>query len=285
MTVYGKRAGKAAERSIFRADDGEVLVAIDADQVDARCVAVMCQDPDYAELFQPGRDLHSEVAWRVFQNPECRAEMDRNGGRCECPLRDRAKVLGHGFNYGMGPGAMARQHGLDIAVTTAFCEGMTKAFPLLARWKEQVRAAAGALGFDQVCPPSEKPYRILRNLFGRTVRVERNRAYTQATAQLGQSMTRDVMAHAILKLGREGYRDRIRTIVHDELVLSIPAGEDAQGRAQSIADGMAFLMGKRGIITGEPTEDDGIVLRIGFGCSRVSEQWGGCYGEQYEIAA
>lgn len=268
LTVFGKRGGKATERAIMLADtDDEVLVAIDADQVDARAIAGLCQDPEYMKLFEPGRDLHSEVALRVFNRPECEAEMARNNGRCDCEWREKAKVFGHGWNYGLGPNSMARQHGVDVSVARRFDQGMQEAFPVLCHWREEQRVLAGALPYGEVAPVDDA-FRILHTGFGRPVRVERNRAYTQATAQLGQGTTRDIMAEAILRLPSQTRR-RIRAVIHDEIILSLPK-EGAQEAAQKISDGMSFDF--RGVT-------------ISFGCSRVSQSWAGCYGEQYESVA
>lgn len=279
LTVLGKRGGKARERAMILADEGDVLVAIDADQIDARMIAALSQDPEYMKLFAPGVDLHSEVAFRVWP------DMAKHGGdchqldefhdhgcgvkaKCHCELRDRAKVFGHGWNYGMQAKTMAERHGVPFEVAKGFCDGMASAFRVLAAWQIETRAAAGALGFNEEAPENDS-YRILHTVFGRPVRVERNRAFTQACAQLGQGSTRDGMAEAILALPAEKRR-RIRAIVHDEIVVSIPDGPDAQDRAQALADSMAFEV--RGV-------------KITFGCSRVAKSWAGCYGEQYEQAA
>lgn len=278
LTVFGKRGGKARERGIMLADsDDEVLVAIDADQVDARVIAAECQDTEYMKLFAPGMDLHSEVAFRVWPDmhkhgSDCHREAkpDCNCGvtaKCHCELRDRAKVFGHGFSYGLGANGMARQHGVDVSVAQSFVRGMTEAFPRLAEWKAEIREAAGSLGFDEPVPANDA-YRILHTWAGRPVRVERDRAYTQATALIGQGGTRDVMAEAILRLPAE-YRRRIRAVIHDEIVLSLPK-HNAQQVAQQISDGMAFDL--KGV-------------RITFGCSDVARSWAGCYGAQYETAA
>lgn len=278
LTVMGKRGGKARERAVILADnDDEVLVAIDADQVDARVVAAECQDAEYMKLFAPGMDLHSEVAWRVWPSeaqhgPDCHktAKPGCDCGiatKCHCELRDRAKVSGHGFSYGLGARGMSIQQGVPIEVCQGFIRGMTEAFPRLAEWKEEVRQEAGVLGYDER-PPANDTYRILHTWAGRPVRVERVDAYTQATAMLGQGGTRDVMAEAILRLDPK-YRRRVRAVIHDEIVLSLPK-EGAQEVAQQIADSMAFEL--KGVA-------------ITFGCSRVSRSWAGCYGEQYETAA
>ncbi|QBZ73542.1 DNA polymerase I [Streptomyces phage Mischief19] len=264
LTVLGKRGGKAVERGVILPDnDDEVLVAIDLDQVDARGVAGMAQDRDYMGLFVPGVDLHSEVAYRVFGRAECRAEMDRNNGRCDCVYRERAKVFGHGFNYGMGANSMAAQHNVDRDVAIAFVRGMTEAFPRLAAWKDEVRREAGALPFGEE-PPANDTYRVLHTAFGRPVRVERKRAYTQATALLGQGTTADIIRHILLEMPHE-LRRRVRAVVHDEFVISLPKRGAAE-RAQEIADNMAFDF--RGV-------------RITAGVSELGCCWARCYGKQY----
>jgi len=278
LTVLGKRGGKARERAVILADnDDEVLCAIDADQVDARVIAAECQDAEYMKLFAPGMDLHSEVAFRVWpgeqqHGPDCHiaAKPGCDCGvvaKCHCEKRDQAKVFGHGFSYGLGAKGMALQHGVDVEVADRFILGMTEAFPRLAEWKGEVRELAGVLGYDEKAPANDR-YRILHTWAGRPIRVERERAYTQATAQLGQGGTRDVMAEAMLRMPK-AYRHRIRAVIHDEFLISLPQ-EGAQDVAQSIADGMAFTL--KGV-------------DITFGCSRVSRSWAGCYGEQYEVAA
>lgn len=277
LTVLGKRAGKARERAMMVADEGDVLVAIDADQIDARMIAALSQDPEYLKLFAPGVDLHSEVAFRVWPDmaqhgPDCHRldEFHDHGcgvkNKCHCGKRDTAKVAGHGWNYGMGVGAMVAQMGIAEDVARTFIAGMQQAFRRLCEWKDEMRAAAGAVGFGEDVPANDC-YRILHTAFGRPVRVERQRAYTQACALVGQGSTRDGMAEAILKLPA-ATRRRIRAIIHDEIVISIPDGPDAQDRAQAIADSMAYEI--RGVT-------------ISFGCSRVAKTWAGCYGAEYEV--
>lgn len=278
LTVLGKRGGKARERAVILADnDDEVLVAIDADQVDARVIAAESQCPEYGKLFAPGMDLHSEVAFRVWPSeahhgPDCHQQAKPGCdcgviAKCHCEKRDQAKVFGHGFSYGLGAKGMAAQHGVPLEVAQGFIRGMTEAFPRLAEWKDETRAAAGAVGFDDEIPANDS-YRVLTTWAGRPVRVERARAYTQATALIGQGGTRDVMAEAILRLP-PAVRRRIRAVIHDEIVISLPKA-GAQEAAERIAEDMAFDL--KGI-------------RITFGCSRVSRSWAGCYGAEYEQAA
>lgn len=269
ITVMGKRGGKHVERAIMLPDsDDEVLVAIDADQVDARVIAAECQDPEYMKLFLPGRDLHSEVAFRVWPDagqhgPKChqewRPDCCKVELKCHCVKRERAKVSGHGFSYGLGARGMSIQQGVPIVDCKRFIDGFTEAFPRLAEWKEEIRAMAGAVEFNEEVPEHDS-YRILHTWAGRPVRVERMRAYTQATAQLGQGGTRDVMAEAMLKLSPERRR-RIRALIHDEFVFSLPR-DGVEKEAQAITESMAFNL--RGV-------------DITFGVSPAGNNWAECY--------
>lgn len=195
LTVLGKRGGKHVERGVLLADPGEVLIAVDLDQVDARAIAAHCGDPEYMKLFEPGMDLHSTNAERAF-------------GRSDGEWRDRAKILGHGFNYGLGPKGAAAQTGMDLEIAMRFHAMMKETYPRLEEWKNEIRALA------------ENGY-LLDNGFGRKMRCNPDRAYTQAPALVGQGATRDIIAQGILNLDMD-LVGRIKVIVHDEIVFSLP---------------------------------------------------------------
>jgi len=207
LTVVGKRGELSRERNIFLPEEGEVIIAVDLGQIDMRVVAVHAQDPNYLELFGPGRDVHSEIATAVFGTAE-------NGNR------HRAKATGHGWNYGRSCNAIAEAEGIDLQVVQQFDRSMRQRFPLLTAWQRRVREQ-GAAGL------------LLDNGFGRPMRVEPQNAYTQAPAQVGQGGTRDVMAECLLRLTERHPEtlSMLRTIVHDEIVFSVP-----RHSARDIAD-------------------------------------------------
>jgi P4 family phage/plasmid primase-like protien len=190
MTVYGKHDGKHIERAVFVADEGEVLITCDASQVDMRAIAGHCQDPAYMALFQPGRDAHQEIADLLGIS------------------RQDAKARGHGWNYGLGANAMIRD-GADPEVVYAFVNGMKERFPRLIEWREQVREQGGR-------------GELLDNGFGRMMRCDPQQAYTVAPALMGQGGARDLVCDALLRLP-EAYWPYLRTFVHDEIVMSVPA--------------------------------------------------------------
>jgi len=192
MTVFGKRGGRHVEREIFVADEGQVIIAADLSQVDARAISAWSQCPDYMRMFEPGMDLHAEVAFQMFG--------DR--GR-----RDDAKALSHGYNYGLGYNKLAKAHGPDLA--RAFLDTMEQQFPRLVAWKDEIRRESIENGFR------------LDNGWGKPLVVDPASNHTQAPALVGQSAARDIMMQGLLNLPR-WILPMLRVQVHDEIVLSVP---------------------------------------------------------------
>jgi P4 family phage/plasmid primase-like protien len=189
LTVFGKRGGRHHERDIFLPDPGHVLLSFDLSQVDMRSMAGHSQDPNYMALFAPGRDAHQEIADQVG--------LDRQS----------AKQIGHGWNYGLGPKRMV-DGGLDPQKVATFIAGMEERFPVLIAWREMIREQG-------------KAGEILNNGFGRRMRCDESRAYTVAPALMGQGGARDIMCESLLRLPREIW-PMLRTMVHDEILLSVP---------------------------------------------------------------
>lgn len=213
LTVVGKRGGRHHERAMYLPDDGELLVAFDLNQIDARAIAMHSQDAAYMQLFiDPEIDSHRWVAKRLWGNDD---DAHRN----------RAKAIAHGWNYGESLRRISEDSGLDMSVVERFDTGMREEFPRLIQWRDEVReeARSGAL---------------LDNGMGRKVKVNPDRAHTQAPAFMGQSLARDLLCEGVLRLPVE-LVPNIRGLVHDELVLSVPRG-DVEDVKAAVLDALQF---------------------------------------------
>ncbi len=236
LTNIGKRgAKKVAQREVFLPEPGHVLITFDLDQVDMRAIAALSQDRAYMELFGPGRDAHSEIAELVF-------------GRSDGEWRDRSKRCGHGWNYGMSVNGLIRS-GVDPQVAQQFDTQMTNRFPVLCSKREEWRATgeSGAL---------------LDNGFGRMMRCDPNRAYTQAPALMGQGGARDLMCEGLLRLDPQ-IHPMLRAVVHDEIVCSVPVK-----RLESV---------KAHILEALTFEWRGVAITAG--ASKAAANWGACYAK------
>lgn len=212
LTVMGKRdRSNVLERSLLLPDEGEVLIAFDLSQVDARAIAAHCQDEGYIAAFKPGKDYHSEMAAELFDGDRSR--------------RDDAKPVTHATTYGMGPKGLATAAGLSTDEAQRLLAKLDRRFPSLA-------------GFKQQCRQEAERKHLLFNAFGRPMRVERGREYTQAPAALGQGTARDLMMEGILRLP-EWLVPCLRAIVHDEIVLSVP-DDRADEAEEAVLDALQF---------------------------------------------
>jgi DNA polymerase-1 len=208
ITNIGIRGAAKEERAVLVADPGHVLVTVDASQVDMRAVAALSQDPAYMELFQPGRDAHMEMAEVYF-------------GVGNAETRQRTKAINHKFNYGGGVKSTAEMNRVPVEVVQQAYEARLAAYPRVAEWLAEVRetAAAGVL---------------LDNGFGRMMRPNPERAHTQGPALMGQGAARDIVCESLLRLvkARPDVTPYLRGVVHDELVLSVPADSVEEWQAE-----------------------------------------------------
>lgn len=219
LTVFGKRGGRHVERRIILPEPGHNILTVDLAQVDARAVAAHSGDANYMRIFtEPGpdgkpRDLHTEVAVAVFGHKD---------------FREAAKGISHGWNYGESVRKMVI-NGADPGLAQTFDDMMREKYPDLVQWQRDVRAVA-------------EDGRLLDNGFGRMMRADPRFAYTQAPALVGQGCTRDILAEGLLRLPLE-FWPYLRVIVHDEIVMSVPA-KDFEEISRIVVEAMSFDLGE-----------------------------------------
>lgn len=240
ISVFGKHGGKVRERGVFVADPGHLMVAFDYDQVDARAIAAHCQDHAYMDLFEGDVDFHTANAIRLFG---------------DASFREMAKKGGHGANYGMGVNGLVKL-GVPEDLARSFLASQEREFPDLCNWRTDVRARA-------------KRGELLDNGFGRMMRPETERAWTQGPALIGQGTTRDIMRKSILALPPHVRRCILFT-VHDELVFQFPT-DLVDEYSAIVMDAMTFEWAPAFL------GDDARRVKITCGRSRAAESWAGCY--------
>jgi DNA polymerase-1 len=256
LTVFGKHGGRHLERGIFLPDvladeaeywDTHVLFTVDLAQMDARVVAAMSQDHAYLDLFEPGRDSHTEGAIMIWGPKDTWGGVDR---------RQHFKKLGHGDNYGMGVDKLAREAGVERSVAEYFKQSMRERFPRKIAWTEEVRAFAREYGY-------------VDNGFGRRVLVDVDRAFTQAPAAAGQGGTRDVLLQGALDLDlvAPDVLQYLKAAIHDEFVWSVPR-RDAVEIRQLVVTTMSGQWAPPGASRPVPVIAD---------ASHFADRWSGCY--------
>lgn len=237
VTIFGERSEKLkADKALFVAAPGKVLAGFDYSSADARAMAALSGDEEFARRFETddeGNDLydgHNLTGEAIFGKEAYYSKLDAKGKPL---LRPVAKMAGHAQNYNIGAyklantlNAASRKDGLgltfwapngrgvkpitrfdDSLSTPEMIDGFNRAYPWLKLFK------------DQAVDEGKKGY--VTNSWGRRMTVDEGREYTQAPALHGQSVTREMMADAVLRLVKRGdyYARALRAIIHDELLM------------------------------------------------------------------
>ena len=222
-------------KHVFLADPGHVAVELDFSNADARAVAALSGDREYAKRFdtdEDGNDLydgHNLNGEALFGKGDYYAPGYDDHGRPT--LRPLAKMIGHALNYNAGAKKLTSEAnkacktlGIDREFETGdlydMINNFESTFPRLAAWKNRVvregesGAVVNAWGRRMV----------IDKVWDKARGEHRSRSYTQAPALHGQSTTREVMSDALIKLARLGgdWPYRIKGVIHDALWVCLP---------------------------------------------------------------
>lgn len=203
LTVWTARGPGAKEKEYFIPDNSDhVLLEIDYSNADARAVACISGDREYAKRFEPGEDGHlinALIAWGEDAVLESDAAKKK--------YRQMAKPLGHGWGYSARAKKLAAQTGTPLADCQRFVDNMDRQFKFVVGWQNRVR---------------QEGYKgTVTNLWGRVMVVEDGRAFTQAPALIGQSTTREIVCDALLRMPYHILR-MVKAQIHDALLFSVP---------------------------------------------------------------
>ena len=201
-------------RHSFVADEGFELLAIDYSQVELRIAAILSGDPGLGEIFKSGRDVHAEVAAKVFHiEPEDVSYEQRR----------RAKVINFGILYGMGVNSLRESLGTTRKEAQEFYNEYFNAFPRLAEYLDEIKGQAAKQGYTETLFGRRRYFEGIRSPIP-YVRAAAERMAINAPMQGTQS---DIVKLAMVRidelLEKEGLREKAYLLlqVHDELLFEI----------------------------------------------------------------
>ena len=251
-TEYGKRI-----RSAFAAEKGFILAAIDYSQIELRIAAGLSGDEKLVRGFKEGRDVHTEVASKVFNVPADKVDYE---------MRRRAKIINFGILYGMGVNALRANLGEGVSRDDAarYLDGYFKNFSGLARFIEKTKADAARLGYTETLFGRRRYFSGFKSSLP-GLRAQAERMAMNAPMQGTQAdIIKLAMVEADTLIEKNGWRDKVRLLmqVHDELVYEVDE-KDAEQIAHTLRDVMEGVADAK-LLSGVP-----IVAEIALG-----ENWG-----------
>jgi DNA polymerase-1 len=206
-------------RRAFIPAPGHTLLSADYSQIELRVLAHLCRDPNLIDAFVKEEDIHRRTAAELFGIlPDLVTDE----------MRRRAKAVNFGIIYGMGPQRLAREQGVTMKEAIEFIRRYFERFPMVKTYVDRTVAAVERDG-------------SVRTLFGRvrylpeirgTDRNARQQAIRAAVNTTIQGTAADLIKKAMVVLADRLDASRLRGAmilqVHDELVLEVPAGEEAR---------------------------------------------------------
>jgi DNA polymerase-1 len=198
-------------RHSFVADKGYTLVDFDYSQFELRIAAILSNDKGLIDIFKAGRDVHAEVAARVF---------GKNSPLPPHEQRRRAKVINFGILYGMGVTALQQNLGTNRAEASDFYDQYFAAFPRLRDYIEEMKAHASKTGYVETFFGRRRYLDGIRSPIP-YVRAAAERMAINAPIQGTQADLIKLGMIEIHKFLEGGEKGHLLLQVHDELLFEI----------------------------------------------------------------
>lgn len=203
-------------KSAFIAEKGNVLLSADYSQIELRVIAHIAKDKEMIDVFESGRDIHTETASGLYDVPEKKVTKE---------MRRAAKIVNFGIIYGVSA------HGLHQQVKVTREEGqrlINKYFelhPNIKKYSEKVINQAKELGYVETIFGRR---RLLPEIHSKNFAV-RGAAERMAINMPVQGTAADLMKLAMIDItkGLSGISKTSKMLlqVHDELILEVPEKE------------------------------------------------------------
>ena len=210
--------GKQFRRAFVPAEGYSFLVA-DYDQVELRVIAHLSGDVGLIEAMSSGSDVHRVVASSVYQVP---AEEVTHTQREFC------KMVSYGLAYGMEAYGLSQRLGIPVEEAVAIIDRYFGAFPRVKQYMDETVVEARERGATRTEFGRLRP---LPDLHASNYRL-RQAAERQAMNAGIQGLAADIFKVALLRLDEslEAGRLASRLVlqVHDEVIVEVAAGEEAE---------------------------------------------------------
>lgn len=191
-------------RRLYIPEQGNVFVQGDYAQAELRVMATRSEDKWLKEIFDAGRDLHSEVALRFF------------GEGFTKDQRVRAKAVVFGLSYGREAFSLAEEFNIPVREAKEYLRTFFEAIPELAQWRDTVR--------DTILSQNED----LVSTFGRHRRFwlitkeNQKDVVKEGLAFLPQADSSDICMSALIRLRRMAHERgdfHVRLSVYDSILV------------------------------------------------------------------
>jgi DNA polymerase-1 len=210
--------GKQFRRAFVPAEGYSFLVA-DYDQVELRVIAHLSGDEGLINAMTSGSDVHRVVASNVYRVPEEEVTHTQ---------REFCKMVSYGLAYGMEAYGLSQRLGVPVDEAAAIIDSYFGAFPGVKQYMDETVFEARERGATRTEFGRLRP---LPDLHASNYRL-RQAAERQAMNAGIQGLAADIFKVALLRLDESleaaHLASRLVLQVHDEVIVEVAAGEEAE---------------------------------------------------------
>jgi len=210
--------GKQFRRAFVPAEGYSFLVA-DYDQVELRVIAHLSGDEGLINAMTSGSDVHRVVASNVYRVPTEEVTHTQ---------REFCKMVSYGLAYGMEAYGLSQRLGVPVDEAAAIIDSYFGAFPGVKQYMDETVFEARERGATRTEFGRLRP---LPDLHASNYRL-RQAAERQAMNAGIQGLAADIFKLALVRLDRSledaHLASRLVLQVHDEVIVEVAAGEEAE---------------------------------------------------------
>lgn len=204
-------------RDAFIPSDGNVIITIDADQIELRLATHLSRDEGLKEAFASGKDFFSTVASEAYHETILKSD----------PRRQLMKNGIYATLYGAGIEKIATTAGVPVRDMETVMAHFHNRYPGIKRLQGEIEAAAKARTATE-----GRPY--VYTGAGRKMYGDVGREFALVNYAI-QSSAAEILKRGICNAEAAGLGDYLILPVHDELVLDVPA-EDKDDVLRTLTD-------------------------------------------------
>ncbi len=197
----------------------DLLMSCDYSQVELRVMASIAGDELLIDSFRHGQDVHARTASEIFGVPLEDVTPY---------MRSKAKTVNFGIIYGISDFGLGRQLGVPRSEAASYIDSYFARYTGVKAYMEREKQKAREQGYVETLFGRRRYLPdIHASNFNRRTFAERTAINTpiQGTAA---DIIKIAMLHVRERLKAAGVKSRVLLQVHDELVLEVPAEEEAQ---------------------------------------------------------
>lgn len=199
--------GDSLIRGAFIPSEGNVLITIDADQIELRLMAHFSQDPGLIEAFRAGGNFFINISSEMF---------GRTIGKND-PEYGMVKTKVYAGQYGAGIEKMAKAARIEVARMQEIEDAYNARFPGVKAFQRKIEQVARQRMMTEGYP-------FIRTPYGRKLVSDDGKDYTLVNYLL-QGHAAEILKRGMINIDAAGIGQYLILPVHDELVLDVPREE------------------------------------------------------------